>query len=661
MAKFVLKIGRDETVRESDVVSIGSRSSCSFSLDDPLLAEEHCKFDCEGGAYYIEGMGTSIGTYLNGVGVAGRRPVADGDLIVVGVTRLTIKITTDEDPTFTMTVKSVPWYDDKKDALEWSKKEVGFGRFRPVSLGNWAVAFSMLILVPLTFFVPATSDDLLEPGHTFHSSLDLYHERLAGLDESDQDCSACHDAFFGTPNDKCLACHEEEVRRPKQHPAYGDDQEWEMDCAACHVDHRGTKEMALIHRQAQDSCEQCHPKAWVTKNTTRTLDLPSVDIKLDYLTFSHRLHFEKTFDGHKLDCNDCHAAYDDGVPASARALEGDRPREFAPVDYQACLKCHEAGAPQAALRLEPSWHGAQADQGQHCLVCHGEVNDEAMKTVEAFTVKRHFGFKTRSHEAESLLAAHTTGNPDACIECHRQGDELKGGKGSRVAVFEHGTHVHNAWPADGDKARLSGKIDDIAIGSCVYCHDDLAKTSTLGHAGPQPYPEESCKECHPNALEQTFDPPNRAATGVRTEFPHDTHLAVEGGCFACHDFPQGTGVAGLPTTADDVKDCTKCHTGHASVGVVPDSGFADGTCQKCHQKDDPVYGTEPFVWKRPVDKTFRHESRGHAGWTAEGRCVDCHGDAIWQTDRLSDVVMPREDEGACRECHVTQMERFHWR
>ena len=161
MAKFVYKVGKEEVVREGDRVSIGTRSTCSFTLDDPLAADLHCDIVLRGQEFVIIDRETSLGTYVNGLAVEAPRTLADGDEIVIAVSRIKVKLAGD---TLELAVdRSRFYYDDKADALDLSRREVSFGRFRPVSAGNWLVVCAMLALLPLSYCGP-TSEKLVEPG-----------------------------------------------------------------------------------------------------------------------------------------------------------------------------------------------------------------------------------------------------------------------------------------------------------------------------------------------------------------------------------------------------------------------------------------------------------------------------------------------------------------
>ncbi|MCA9323410.1 MAG: FHA domain-containing protein, partial [Planctomycetes bacterium] len=287
MARFVVKVGKEETVIQGDRVVIGARSSCNLILSDPLAAQEHCQVVASQGGYQVVDGGTTLGTFVDGLAAVDPRPLVDGSQIIIGVSRIKVSITQDDETGESLVLtpdKKYFYYDDKKDALDWSRKEVAFGRFAPLRNGNWIAVFALLALLPF-WFIPATSDRLIEPGPTWHSTVAAYHDQLGGLEVSDQDCSACHDSFSGAANFKCLTCHAADVQRPGQHPNYAEAKDWLEDCASCHVDHRGTHAMTLLPRETREgkpqvSCGQCHDADMVVTKRINEVSLPQATVLL---------------------------------------------------------------------------------------------------------------------------------------------------------------------------------------------------------------------------------------------------------------------------------------------------------------------------------------------------------------------------------------------
>ncbi|HEY2154578.1 MAG TPA: FHA domain-containing protein [Isosphaeraceae bacterium] len=66
--------------------TIGSAADCDLVVDDPKVSGHHCRLTREGGGYVLEDLNSTNGTFLKGVRVTGKIPVARGDAITLGLT-----------------------------------------------------------------------------------------------------------------------------------------------------------------------------------------------------------------------------------------------------------------------------------------------------------------------------------------------------------------------------------------------------------------------------------------------------------------------------------------------------------------------------------------------------------------------------------------------
>jgi len=142
------------------------------------------------------------------------------------------------------------------------------------------------------------------------------------------------------------------------------------------------------------------------------------------------------------------------------------------------------------------------------------------------------------------------------------------------------------------------------------------------------------------------------------QFPHDRHLDVtkpglEKGCMSCHDMGlRDLRDPAVPTTLASAMDCASCHQQHDNVG--------GGACDSCHQPSDPVYSGKALMKLWPQPNTFSHKSRGHIGPTEQGKCDVCHKGTDAAAS-LMEVPIPSESDQSCRDCHINQRARFHWK
>lgn len=91
MPRLVIKqgpgVGRDHALGGGECI-VGRGESVTFVLDDNLASRRHFKIVAESGAWYVEDLGSTNGTLVNG-SRAQRQRLADGDLIRAGNTQLT--------------------------------------------------------------------------------------------------------------------------------------------------------------------------------------------------------------------------------------------------------------------------------------------------------------------------------------------------------------------------------------------------------------------------------------------------------------------------------------------------------------------------------------------------------------------------------------------
>lgn len=90
MPRLVIKqgegVGRDKVLSGGACI-VGRDAATDFPLGDNLSSRQHFKVFQEQGAYWVEDLGSTNGTIVNGRRVA-RAQLMDGDLIVAGTTHL---------------------------------------------------------------------------------------------------------------------------------------------------------------------------------------------------------------------------------------------------------------------------------------------------------------------------------------------------------------------------------------------------------------------------------------------------------------------------------------------------------------------------------------------------------------------------------------------
>ncbi len=67
---------------------IGRSASAQVVLPDEFVSQRHARLVARGGRYWIEDLGSTNGTYLNGQRIEAPAPLVDGDLLRLGTTTL---------------------------------------------------------------------------------------------------------------------------------------------------------------------------------------------------------------------------------------------------------------------------------------------------------------------------------------------------------------------------------------------------------------------------------------------------------------------------------------------------------------------------------------------------------------------------------------------
>jgi hypothetical protein len=78
--------GRTYDLRDEQTV--GRAAGCQITLDDTYVSQLHARVFSKDGAWYVEDLGSTNGTYLNSKRVSGALAVKRGDRVKIGATVL---------------------------------------------------------------------------------------------------------------------------------------------------------------------------------------------------------------------------------------------------------------------------------------------------------------------------------------------------------------------------------------------------------------------------------------------------------------------------------------------------------------------------------------------------------------------------------------------
>ncbi|MBX3463733.1 MAG: FHA domain-containing protein [Planctomycetes bacterium] len=681
-ARIVVAQGGTTVCRSDAEVVIGGRTGCDVVVDDPLLADRHCRIAWDG-TFTVRDLGSATGTWVDGKRVGAATDLGDGSEIVLGTTRLAVRIT-GAGPSMALALDVQPnafwWqkpgkgvFDNDPDAMV--RAEVGFGRFPALHLLNRLAAVAAVVLLLAALFVGAVFDPLADAGPLLPAHAHVQANAAASADPhapariaAEQGCRACHEPGHGPTATRCLQCHGDLRAEPtRRHPWTGDGELGALPglavdeglCVRCHRDHAGRD---FLHPEAQalvGDCAACHATpgepfdlaALRAKARAAAPAAPPRQQPFASWTFPHEAHLAKG-----MPCAVCHAV--DGAVAAARergvADDPDR-RDFAPVPFATCAACHVPdGTPLAQVAADDAarwrakdhqwpvaWHGTE-EGGRGCRQCHAEERrdgatvfgpelrpvERPAATVEQYVAERaRYLAGARRHTAE--FAAHAGAR--GCGECHLTG-QVQTQAARPARPFWHALHLAPTalQPATG----TAGAVSQDPRGGCASCHGDLGESTALRPAAQGAFTwredagaDPACRVCHADGdAGVTLQPvPVAVAPDGRravADFPHGVHVRS-----------QAYGRPGS-TLADG---CFSCHTFVAPatgddlqrVPVVK-SGVAD--CRGCHQGHANVGGGACQQCHPAIDgrsSSFLEHARVPAGTLVGGRAAPARPMRAW--------------------------------
>src|SRR6516225_7182856 len=71
---------------------LGRQMDCTICLDAKAVSRQHAQILLEDGAYFVEDMGSSNGTFVNGSRITGRVPLTENDTLQIGPYLFTLRL-----------------------------------------------------------------------------------------------------------------------------------------------------------------------------------------------------------------------------------------------------------------------------------------------------------------------------------------------------------------------------------------------------------------------------------------------------------------------------------------------------------------------------------------------------------------------------------------
>ncbi len=241
---------------------------------------------------------------------------------------------------------------------------------------------------------------------------------MQGHQELEHQCFACHQAFGGIPNTKCISCHrladigrdslvlgQTKVEKVLFHTKID-----QYACISCHSDHLGVQEgkkpqgfdHKLLPATVLDECVTCHTQpadqlhpqltpACAQCHTTSTWKLTS--------GFNHDM--VETAIRNK--CASCHRGPEDDFHRSLK---------------EACSKCHSTRQWLPATFDHAAYFVLDRDHNSRCSTCHLNNN-----------YSQYTCYGCHEHNEANIRAEHREegiGNFTNCVSCHKSAEEGEG-------------------------------------------------------------------------------------------------------------------------------------------------------------------------------------------------------------------------------------------
>lgn len=477
--------------------------------------------------------------------------------------------------------------------------------------------FRSIAAFALVAFFVSMAVTLLDPADVFAQGspgpMSKAHSHLTSFPV---DCNKCHEAGYGVPDEKCLACHTHQPLRARIRADKGFHATKKVKakkCKDCHAEHieeppgsgRGRRttidwrpfggKRNFNHRltgwplegaHRYEKCESCHDKKY-----PRT-KLPS------YL-------------GLREECTTCHFG-----TKKKSGPGGHNPHQFTDVGLTDCLTCHTYANFRVKNLGATKFDHDETDyplRGFHkrneCVACHEQ-------DIEKFQVKENFSDCKGCHEDshKSVISAERQ-----CKSCHSQKTRF------RKTTFDHGKETR--FDLRGQHARNRCK-DCHEIGSepvapkmaCATCHEDIHQ----GRFEPEP-----CEGCHVDLGFSKMIYDHDEKTKFDLTGKHETT-----DCTNCHRFGLAKKFERFEST-----ECADCHRhDNAHCGQ-----FGMENCERCHVRGgDRTSKFDHSLTRFPLE-------RAHA----EVDCSRCHKPAqLGKSRECRDAVKYTGLEPQCFACHV---------
>jgi hypothetical protein len=253
------------------------------------------------------------------------------------------------------------------------------------------------VYILLIVLLPHT---MINPGKLVQGHQDLNHS-----------CFKCHDAFNGTPDAKCIACHKlseignDSIRDNPKNLSFHNHLDG-LNCISCHTDHQGVDPMPvssfnhdLLSENIISNCINCHEKPADKIHLKLSPDCKNCHNTTTW-KFNGPFNHDLIKGADKNDCVSCHVSPDDNLHASMK---------------DQCSKCHTTEKWVPSTFDHSKYFGLDQDHNAKCNVCH--LNKD-YKTYTCYGCHEHTENNIRSEHTEEGIYQYSN-----CISCHKSSDK----------------------------------------------------------------------------------------------------------------------------------------------------------------------------------------------------------------------------------------------
>jgi hypothetical protein len=254
------------------------------------------------------------------------------------------------------------------------------------------------VFISLMFLFPHT---MINPG-----------ELVKGHQDLSQKCASCHQPFFGTPNNRCIACHkldeigikaDSSVTKKIGFHASLDAQQ----CAECHVEHKGMEpdssnrvfRHTLLDAKTMKQCGSCHDNPADSLHIQFTAECSKCHTTEGWKS-SARFDHELIVTSDKNHCSSCHKQPKDTFHGSFK---------------DECSKCHSTNHWKPSTFDHSTYFVLDEEHNTDCKTCH-QNNDYGKYTC--YGCHEHTQNNIQSeHDEEGIT------DLNDCVRCHKSADK----------------------------------------------------------------------------------------------------------------------------------------------------------------------------------------------------------------------------------------------